>query len=321
MSDKRPLRHNYSFDPSHGYDREALLQVDAPEEPADFAAFWQQRRARAMRVPSSIRLRDLGWDEAGWRIFELRYLSTDQAVIRGWLLIPEHGRIKRGFVVGHGYGGREAPDLDLPFRNAALLFPVLRGMRHSPFPPASPEPQWHVLHQIQDRDHYIIGGCVEDTWLAISALLRLYPSLEGHIGYLGLSFGGGVGALALPWEDRVCRAHLNVPTFGNQRLRLRLQSHGSASSVQQFVEKHPAVINNLDYFDAAVAAGRITIPVHCALAGFDPYVAPAGQYAIYNALAGPRQLFDLTAGHHPYLARKREEASLRKQLRSFFKGM
>ena len=274
-----------------------------------------------MQLPSSIRLRDHGWDEAGWRVFRLSYQSTDHAVIRGWLLIPEHGRIKRGFVIGHGYGGREAPDLDLPFRNAALLFPVLRGMAHSPFCSASPEPQWHVLHHIQDRARYIIAGCVEDTWLAVSALLRLYPRLAGHIGYLGLSFGGGIGALALPWEDRVIRAHLNVPTFGNQRLRLGLKSLGSAASVQGFVKKHPLVINNLDYFDAAIAARRIAIPVHCALAGFDPYVAPAGQYAIYNALAGPRQLFDLRAGHHPYPGRKREEASLRKELRAFFKGM
>ena len=274
-----------------------------------------------MTVKHSVCLKDTDWDENEWRVFKLSYLSTDQAVIQGWLLIPQHGLIKRGFIVGHGYSGRSKPNFDLPLQNAALLFPVLRGMEHSPFPPASPEPHWHVLHNIHDREHYIMGGCVEDTWLAVSALLRLYPHLSGHIGYLGLSFGGGIGALALPWEDRISRAHLNVPTFGHQRLRMTLPSLGSASSVQQFVKDHPAVLNNLDYFDAAIAARHIRIPMHCALAGFDPFVAPAGQYAIYNALMGSRHLFRLTAGHHEYTSRQQEEASLEKELSDFFKGM
>jgi len=321
MTARRPIRHNYPFDPSHGYNREQLLAMTAPAEPADFSDFWRQRRKRALHVPSSIRLRDTGWDDAGWRVFRITYLSTEQAVIRGWLLIPQHGRILRGFVIGHGYAGREAPDLDLPFHDAALLFPALRGMQHSPYPDTSPEPRWHVLHHIQDRERYVLGGCVDDTWLAVSALLRLYPQLQGHIGYLGISFGGGIGALALPWEDRISRAHLNVPTFGHQRLRLQLDSVGSAKSVQQFVRQHPAVTKNLDYFDAAIAARRIRIPVHCALAGFDPFVAPAGQYAIYNALAGSSRLFELTAGHHPYPARRKEQAALREELAEFFADM
>jgi cephalosporin-C deacetylase-like acetyl esterase len=31
--------------------------------------------------------------------------------------------------------------------------------------------------------------------LAVSALTELRPELEGRIGYIGASFGGGVGAL------------------------------------------------------------------------------------------------------------------------------
>lgn len=318
MKAQGTLLHDYSFDPSHGYDEAALLQIKPDSEPKDFVPFWQQKRAEALNCGINIDLKDSGHDHLGWRVLQISYVSTEQAVIHGWLLLPKQGEIKRGFVIGHGYGGRDGPDFHLPFKQAALLFPVLRGMAQSPYPQVSAEPRWHVLHNIQDRQQYIFGGCVADTWLAVSTLLRLFPHLAGHLGYLGISFGGGIGALALAFEERISRAHINVPSFGHQRLRLQLDSIGSADSVQQFARRHPQVINNLDYFDAAMAARHITIPVHCALAGFDPFVAPAGQYAIYNTLAGPKQRFKLTAGHHPYPGQEQQNIELGQSLQEFF---
>ncbi|MEZ5576382.1 MAG: hypothetical protein R3F44_12440 [Candidatus Competibacteraceae bacterium] len=37
--------------------------------------------------------------------------------------------------------------------------------------------------------------------------------------------------------------------------------------------------------------------MHVAAARFDPAVPPPGQFAVYNALAGPKELFVLRAGH------------------------
>ncbi|GGX31334.1 hypothetical protein GCM10010321_52880 [Streptomyces chartreusis] len=38
------------------------------------------------------------------------------------------------------------------------------------------------------------GDCVAGLWGAATALLDLVPSLDGRLG-------GGIGALALPWDD------------------------------------------------------------------------------------------------------------------------
>jgi cephalosporin-C deacetylase len=310
--------HSFPFDPSYGFDREQLLSIEAPPEPADFGDFWQRRYQRAMDCQPRPVLADLAEEHNGWRVFKLHYRSTDHAHINGWLLLPSEGEVRRGLVIGHGYTGRDAPDTDLPFAHTALLFPCVRGMHLSPYPHTSSDPRWHVLHDIQDRDRYILGGCVDDTWLAVSALLRLRPELKGHIGYLGISFGGGIGALALPWDIRIRRAHLNLPSFGHQPLRLELPSTGSAASVQRFARRHPEVTTNLEYFDAAIAARHIRTPVHCACAGFDPMVAPPCQYAVYNSLAGPKTLFELTAGHFDYREMATEHAQLRGQLEDFF---
>jgi cephalosporin-C deacetylase len=312
------ITHDYPFDPTYGYALAALLRVEAPAPPADYGEFWRSRYARALAMAPHPEVRDTGQEHHGWRVFDLLYTSTDRVRIGGWLLVPAMGPVRRGFVIGHGYGGRTAPDFHWPLREAALLFPCCRGLGRSPLPPVSAEAQWHVLHNIHDREQYILGGCVEDIWLAVSALLRLRPEVQGHIGYAGSSFGGGIGAMALALDDRLHRAHLCVPSFGHHPLRLRLPTTGSAASVQQFVHAHPEVLHTLRYYDAAAAARSIHIPVHCACARFDPVVAPPGQFAIYNALSGPKELFVLPAGHHPFPGQASEEQGLLQTIARFF---
>ena len=313
---------NYSFDPTYGYTLDQLLAVKTPKEPKDFDCFWQQRYQKALTLDPQPHTKIINEDNQGWRLFEISYTSSDNCPIRGWLMVPTSGVIKRGFIVGHGYGGRNEPDYHLPFKDAALLFPCFRGLSLSAQPTISSEPYWHVLHNIHQKDQYILGGCVDDLWLAVSTMLSLFPQLSGHLGYLGISFGGGIGALALAWESRISKGHLNVPTFGHHPLRLRLATIGSAKSVQEYYKSHKKqTLAVLRYYDAALAAKRITHPMHCACATFDPCVAPPGQFAIYNALPHEKQLFILNAGHHNYPTQEQQEHELLKQLDAFFASL
>jgi len=173
-------------------------------------------------------------------------------------LLPRAGTVRRGLVVGHGYGGRDQPDFDIPVKETAVLFPCFRGLSRSSRPPISSDPTWHVLYGIEKPESYILGGCVEDLWLAVSALINLHPELDGRIGYAGASFGGGIGALGLAFDKRIDRGHLIVPTFGNMPLWLTLPTVGSAHSVQNYRKTHPDVLETLRLFDAATAAGRDT---------------------------------------------------------------
>jgi len=312
----------YRFDPSYGYTLKQLLQIQSPREPVGFDAFWQKRYQDALSLQTMPQIKDTGKNRAGWRIFDVSYVSTGQFNIRGWLLLPESGVIKRGFIVGHGYGGRDAPDFHLPFKDTALLFPCFRGLSLSSHKSISSEPKWHVLHNIDTLKQYIIGGCVEDIWLGVSAILRLFPQLSGHLGYLGISFSGGTGALALAYEQRIARGHFNVPAFGHHPLRLRLPTIGSAQSQQQFYCRHKKqTLKVLRYYDAVIAAKRISIPMHYACALYDPCVAPPGQFAIYNATHKPKRLFVLDAGHFDYPEREQQEQQLLQEIDDFFKPL
>lgn len=313
--------HDFPFDPTYGYDLAGLDAIAPPPEPPEFAATWRAWHVAALGVEPAPCVRASAARHAGFRVLDLSYRSTDDFPVRGWLLLPEAEPPRLGLILGHGYGGIEAPDWPLPRADAAYLIPCFRGLCRSARAPISTEPHWHVLHDLDKPERYILRGCVEDVWTGTTALLALCPWLAGRIGYLGVSFGGGIGALALPWEPRIARAHLNVPTFGHHPLRQRLPCLGSAAAVQRFVAEHPAAAETLRRYDAAIAAGYIRQPMHLALALFDPVVPPPGQFAIYNALTGPKLRLVLPAGHFPYPAQAKQEAALRTALAAFFEPL
>ncbi len=316
-----PTKHPFAFDPTYGFGMAELRAMQPPEAPPGFDRFWRARYERAVAVAPAPRLSDSASRHPDWRVHDISFTSTDAFPIGGWLLLPKGEHVKRGLVVGHGYGGREQPDYDIPVERTAVLFPCFRGLSRSARPPISPDPARHVLHDIDDRDTYILGGCVEDLWVAVSVLTGLYPPLAGRIGYSGISFGGGIGALAIPFDSRIDRGQLEVPTFGNIPVWLTLPTVGSGDAVQTYARTHPDVIDSLRYFDAAVAATRIDKPMLMAVARFDPAVAPPCQFSVANARAAAKdhETVVLDAGHSDYEGMHEQHALLASRVREFFR--
>jgi cephalosporin-C deacetylase len=302
-----------------GYTLNDLFAVGSPPPPDDFADFWTTQYRTATAVDPAPTMRP-STDHApdGTVLYDIDYTSTDGVRLGGWLALPANDDVERGLVVGHGYGGRAAPDGSVLLDQAAALFLCARGLpsrgRQTGVPATGRE---HVLHGISSRDTYVHGGCAADIWCAVSALCQLVPEVAGRIDYVGGSFGGGIGALAVPWDDRIGAACLVVPSFGNHPLRVTLGCTGSGESVRRYAHSHPEILGVLRYFDAATAATFIRIPTHVGLARADPAVPPPGQFAVYNALAGPRERFLLTAGHMEYPGKTAEQQLLGADQRRF----
>ncbi|PCK08862.1 MAG: deacetylase [Alteromonadaceae bacterium] len=309
------------YNPNFHYTLERLLKVKPPEPPSDFANFWQRRYQHALKITPNAQLSSVRRENTHFNVHDLQYTTSDKITIHGWAMVPKHGKVERVIIVGHGYGGGYEPEHELPLNDVAYLFPCSRGLSKSQLPGVPNEPYFHVLYHINDREQYILGGCVEDIWLAVSAALELFPNTRGRIGLMGISFTGGLGCLALPWDLRIKRAHFQVPSFGHQMLRLKLPTHGSAHSVQDFCKQHPKTKEVLRYFDAATAAQFIRVPTHIAAALSDPVVTPPGQFCIYNALPikrNPFELFVLSQGHADYPDAAKEQTQLLDNLRVFF---
>ncbi|HEY6737604.1 MAG TPA: acetylxylan esterase [Actinopolymorphaceae bacterium] len=310
-------------DPTYGYDLETLLTVGAPEPPDDFDEFWTALYGRAREVDVRARMISESADLVGeGRVgYDVEFGSLGGIRLGGWLSLPTDAAPERGLVVGHGYGGREAPDPDPLLAEAAILFFCTRGLPSRGRQPGIPDTgAFHVLHGIASRETYVHGGSAADLWCAVSALTELVPSAAPRIDYVGGSFGGGIGALALPWESRLGAACLEVPSFGNHPLRLTMPCTGSGEAVRTYAARRPEVVDVLRYFDAASAATFLRTPTHVAAALADPAVPPPGQFAVHNALAGPKELFVLTGGHMEYPGAEEEHRSLRTTQRRFLRA-
>ena len=284
-------------DPTYGHDLGALLQIGAPAAPPDYEEFWRETYAQTLRVPLRIERREIESPDADFRLFEIEFDGWQNFRVGGWLTLPRDGNFERGVVCGHGYGGREAAHFGIAGPRAAALFPCARGFNRSKRIGLPNGAARHVLHGIETRETYILRACVADLWASASALMELFPDSEGHLDYNGGSFGGGLGALMLPFDARFRRAHLDVPTFGNHPLRVQLPCHGSGESARSYYKRHPEVLDVLAYFDAATAASFIQTPTLVSPALSDPAVPPPGQFAVYNALAAPKELWVRQSGH------------------------
>jgi cephalosporin-C deacetylase len=315
-----PTHHSFDFDPTYGLGLDELRAIRPPQAPPGFDDFWRARYLGARGVNPQPQLSTSGSRHPNWRVRDISYTSTDEFQIGGWLLLPREGMVRRGLVVGHGYGGRDRPDFDIPIKETAVLFPCFRGLSRSSRPPISGDPAWHVLTDIDKPERYILGGCVEDLWLAVSVLTELYPEIGGRIGYIGASFGGGIGALGIAFDKRIDRGHLIVPTFGNMPLWLSLPTVGSGHSVQTYRKTHPDVLETLRLFDAATAATRVEIPMLTAVARFDPAVAPPCQFSVANALSSSNhhETFILDAGHFEYSGSEEQHALLTERVGRLF---
>lgn len=326
------MQHSHPFDPTGGYAAEDLVAAPVaplPAEPADFVDFWRANYVEALSAP-------LDWtitpaaplseisaaDQEKWEVFDISFAGmAGPHRIGGWLIRPKNRPVRRGFVFGHGYGGRGAPQFNLPADDAAAIFPVCTGQpSRSPHPSIPPAGADHVLSGIESRETYSHRFCVMDIWRAASVLLAAVPETAARLDYIGGSFGGGIGALALAWDARFTSGHLEVPSFGHHPLRFGLPCCGSGESVRHHVVTHPEAKAVLAYFDSAVAASHIRIPMHVAAAVFDPAVPPAGQFAVYHAIPGPKTLFTLAAGHHEFPGQAAQGAALERGLRAFFQA-
>ncbi|HEY8967197.1 MAG TPA: acetylxylan esterase [Candidatus Methylacidiphilales bacterium] len=313
LSGTMPLAHAYPFDPAYGMDEAALRAVPAPEGPADFDAFWRATRAEAGAVPLRMERRPSSafGSHPTHAVEEVYFDSLGGLRIGAWLSVPRGEAVTRAAVVGHGYGGREEPEF-LP--DAAALAVCVRGFGLSRSEAVPGEALRHVVHGIESRERYVIRGCVADLWAGAAALAELFPGVP--LRYEGCSFGGGLGALAVPWELRWERAFLDVPTFGNHPLRVTLRCEGSGAAVRARWRREPEVLDVLAYFDAATAAKRIAVPTLVSPALFDPVVPPPGQFAVANAIPERwKEVYVREAGHFDHPGLVEDEKRLGERLR------
>lgn len=302
----------FSFDPSFGYSAEDLFNVSSiPELPEGGKEFWETRYQKALEVLPEITEVEAPQSLPSGILKQIKFNTTGGRRLGAWLGIPADGNVKRLIVFGHGYGGILEVPTEWP-ADSACLFPCLRGQGLlSLFEDLPSTSAFHVLVGIEDKETYIHGDNAADLWCAVTALRSLYPDTNIPLFYNGGSFGGGIGALALPWDNRIQKGLLRVPSFGNHPLRLTLPCTGSGEAVRQRWLRNPKILENtLRWHDAAATIRHATQPILFICALQDPSVPSPGQFSVWQAHGGPSRLIITPAGHMRYP----EEAAILREI-------
>jgi len=178
----------------------------------------------------------------------------------------------------------------------------------------------HVVHGIEEPETYVLGPCAAVLWRAVDVVEKLAAKSGLSMHYVGWSFGGGMGALMLPWEPRYLGAELGQPTFGWHDFRLQHQCEGSGEAVRLRYRDAQDIRRTLSCFDAVSAIRRVRIPVVFACSIFDPCVPPPGQFAVANSHPGPKQISEFSTGHFDFVhaGQEAENRAHRENVRGFF---
>ena len=68
------MRHDFPFDPTYGYGREALLKIEAPASADGFAEFWRDTFAETAAVPLRLERGETVAPQPGLRLSEVRFV-------------------------------------------------------------------------------------------------------------------------------------------------------------------------------------------------------------------------------------------------------
>ena len=153
-----------------------------------------------------------------------------------------------------------------------------------------------------NRDKYLY----RNVWLAVSRAadyVAKMPEFNGKMAAVGNSQGGGTAIVMAYLNKNVTIAAASVPA---------LADHDGWKDKRQagWPQLHKVSNGKADkayaYFDVAVFASRVNVPVLVSVGFVDTTCAPSSVYSAYNALAGEKEIFHMYRNSHSISAESKD---------------
>ena len=281
------------------WSREELLQIKGDTPVAGFKEFWQKQYSAAREWKCAYTVeRELWTPSADCRIYQIRFTSIDGFSIGMWLSRPAVST--GGAISAHGYGNPSVPPLPVsPGRTIAM--PCVRGLGLSQCKEIPWQTWEHAAYGFHDPEKYVITAGVRDLWIALTIMIDMFPDTANNILCNGSSLGGGMGAMCIPWDERIHYGELNVPTLGGRiLLDYPMPPNTPGETRRQKALESPEGMKIIDFCNGSAAAQFIKVPTIVTPALCDKVVPPPGQFAIANSIPEPyRHLYIREVGHGP----------------------
>ncbi len=265
--------------------------------PADFERFWRQAAAELVRIPMDPRLELVEGDDlpAGARRYRISLAGTGGARVLGWLTFPA-GEGPFPAVLSVPGAGVGATSRETMYARAGLA--VLSINVHGIEPDREKEYYKNLSDNVYhtydyffygkaDPYHYYFRRVIQDCMRAIDYLHSHQDVDTTRLAISGGSQGGFLSLMLTSLDKRIKAAALCVPGMCDHAGKL----HGKHNEGLLEAGDNPEdVLRTLSYFDAALAASRIEVPILMAVGYIDGTCPPSTVFAAFNNLRGSREM-------------------------------
>ncbi|HKP15176.1 MAG TPA: acetylxylan esterase [Gemmatimonadaceae bacterium] len=275
-------------------------------KPADFDAFWAEKLRQLAQVPVNPVVTPGESDRIAIEWFTVRLNNVGGSHIYGQLAKPA-GVGKFPAVLVSQWASPPYPLQKTWVTSLAALGYLALNIEPHDVPGDMPQAYYDALPAII-KQYNTIGALSRDE----SYFLRMYLGVYRAVEYLasrpdwdgktivvtGTSMGGQQSFVAAGLNPRVTDLIVNVPSGADVTAAL----HKRWASYPNWNVSNSRVLETSRYFDTANFASRITARSLVGMGFIDDVSAPAGIWAVFNQITGPKEAVPLPDSPHNHLA-------------------
>jgi len=278
----------------------------AEARPADFDEFWAEKVRRLDSLPMNPVVKPGESDRAGVEWSTVRLDNLGGAHVYGQLARPaREGKfpavlvmqwasppypLQKSWVTGlaaQGWLALNVEPHDVPADMPQGFYDALPAIIK----------QYNTIGQLSRDESYFLRMYLGD-YRAIEYLASR-PDWDGKtLVVMGTSMGGQQSFATAGLNGRVTDLIVNVPSGADVTSSL----HGRWASYPNWNVANPQVRETARYFDTANFASRITARSLVGAGFIDDVSAPAGIWAVYNQIKGPKEFVPMPDSPHNHLA-------------------
>jgi len=161
--------------------------------------------------------------------------------------------------------------------------------------------QYYLIGRRSREESYFLGMYLGDVRAADYLATR--PDWDGRTMVVtGISMGGQQSLAVAGLDSQVTALVVDVPAGGDAMGPL----HGRAPLYPNWDVAQPDIRRTAGYFDVASFAARTAAPAMVALGFIDETCPPAGVWATFNQLRGPKEVVAMVTSPHNHMATPEE---------------
>ncbi|MFE6892493.1 acetylxylan esterase [Streptomyces sp. NPDC057694] len=280
----------------------------APEEPADFDAFWRKTLDDTARHPLDARFVPYETGLTTVDVYDVTFHGWGGQAVKAWLLLPRGRTGPLPAVVQYiGYnGGRGIPYSWLAWSALGHAHLVMDnrgqgggGKNTADTPDLAPEGHGSsspgfLTRGIEDPHRHYYRRLITDAVRAVDAV-RAHEAVDpSRVAVLGGSQGGGLALAVAGLREDVAATVADVPFLCHYRRASQITDNGPYAEIARFLSGHrfgvEAAMETLSYFDGVNFAARATSPAWFSVGLMDRICPSSTVFAAYHRYAGPAEI-------------------------------